>query len=405
MKINMKITDILSLSTRMFRTRPMRTFLTILGLSVGIGAVLFLVSLGYGLQKIVLGNITTADSLLSLDVTPGAEEIISITQSDVDEISQIPHVELVSPVVSLSAQMSVNGFTGSTVANIVDDHFLRLSGLTVDFGQAVSDDGFGIIISSAGASLFGLEPQDIINHDAKISLFIPKTDEYNTVTSEEITVSDLSQNYKVIGVINDDSSNYIYFPSSSVKNLSLNKFDQLKIKVSESKYVEEVRSLIIDKGFLVSSLSDIIDQTNKIFKVVQLILAIFGLIALLVSSIGMINTMTITLLERINEIGIMRAIGITKRDIKIMFLTESLIMGLLGGIGGVIIGYIGGSLVNMGINLLANTFGGQSLNLFYYPSWFIYFIIIFSTLIGLLTGIFPSIKASKLNPLLALRYK
>jgi len=163
--------------------------------------------------------------------------------------------------------------------------------------------------------------------------------------------------------------------------------------------------LIIDKGFLVSSLSDIIDQTNKIFKVVQLILAIFGLIALLVSSIGMINTMTITLLERINEIGIMRAIGITKRDIKIMFLTESLIMGLLGGIGGVIIGYIGGSLVNMGINLLANTFGGQSLNLFYYPSWFIYFIIIFSTLIGLLTGIFPSIKASKLNPLLALRYK
>jgi ABC-type antimicrobial peptide transport system permease subunit len=61
--------------------------------------------------------------------------------------------------------------------------------------------------------------------------------------------------------------------------------------------------------------------------------------------------------------------------------------------------------MNMGVNLLAKNFGGQALNLFAYPSWFIYFIIIFSTLIGLLTGIFPSIKASNLNPLVALRYK
>lgn len=401
----MKTLDVLSLSTRMFRTRPMRTFLTILGLSVGIGAVLFLVSLGYGLQKVVLGNITTAESLLSLDVTAGAENIIDITYDTVTEISNIEHVDFVSPVLSLSAQMSVNGFTGSTVSNIVDDKYFRLSGLTADYGETNNTEyQTGIVISSAGAALFGLSPEEIIGQKAKLSLFVPKAD--NTSSGlEEVLVSEREEEYYIIGVIEDENSNYIFIPSSGLADLNFNKFDQLKVKVTDADYVEVVRNQIIDRGFLVSSLSDIIDQTNKIFQVIQLVLGIFGLIALLVSSIGMINTMTITLLERINEIGIMRAIGITKRDIKIMFLAEALIMGFLGGVGGVIIGYIGGYLINIGINVLANTFGGQSLNLFYYPPWFIYFIIIFSTLIGLITGIFPSIKAAKLNPLTALRYK
>ncbi len=401
----MKALDILSLSTRMFRTRPMRTFLTVLGLSVGIGAVLFLVSLGYGLQKVVLGNITTADSLLSLDVTPGANSVIPITRQDIQKISKIPHVELVSPIVSFSSQITVNGFTGSTVANIVDSNFFKLSGLKTSNGKLpVNNNPSGVVISSAGASLFGLNSKNVINQKAQISLFISNKNQSGAGV-DNVIVSKRKGPYRIIGVIHDNNSNYIYLPSSSVIDLNLNKFDQLKIKISDAKYVDSVRNKIIDQGFLVSSLSDIINQTKKIFKVIQLVLAIFGFIALFVSSIGMVNTMTITLLERINEIGIMRAIGITRKDIKMMFLAESLIMGFLGGIGGVILGYIGGFLVNGGINLLARSFGGKALNLFYYPPWFIYFIIIFSTLIGLLTGIFPSIKASKLNPLVALRYK
>ncbi len=399
----MRTSDIFSLSTRMFRTRPMRTFLTILGVSVGIGAVLFLVSLGYGLQKVVLSKITTADSLLSLDVTPGVEKIITITRDNIDDISKIENVELVSPVVSLTAQMSVNNFTGSNIANIVDYQFFKLSGVAVEYGRMPKEgEPYEIIISTAAAELFGLEPANILEQEATISLFVPKIVDTGV---EEVEVSERSEKYKIVGVITDDNSNFMYISSSAVKDLNLNRFDQLKVKVKDSKFIEGIRNQIIDKGFLVSSLSDVIEQTNKIFKVVQLILAIFGLIALIVSSIGMVNTMTITLLERINEIGIMRAIGITKRDIKIIFLTESLIMGFLGGIGGVIVGYVGGFLVNLGINLLANTFGGQSLDLFYCPAWFVYFIVIFSTVIGLLTGIYPSIKASNLNPLTALRYK
>ena len=80
-------------------------------------------------------------------------------------------------------------------------------------------------------------------------------------------------------------------------------------------------------------------------------------------------------------------------------------MGFLGGVGGVVVGYIGSEIANMGINILAKTFGGQSLDLFYNPPWFIMVIIVFSTVIGFITGIYPSNKAAILNPLTALRYK
>jgi len=80
-------------------------------------------------------------------------------------------------------------------------------------------------------------------------------------------------------------------------------------------------------------------------------------------------------------------------------------MGFLGGVGGVIIGYIAGEIANFGINILAKGFGGQPLDLFYHPSWFVALIIVFSTVIGFLTGVYPSRRAAKLNPLEALRYK
>jgi putative ABC transport system permease protein len=115
--------------------------------------------------------------------------------------------------------------------------------------------------------------------------------------------------------------------------------------------------------------------------------------------------MTIALLERTNEIGIMRAIGITKTDVCKLFLLESMLMGFLGGLGGVLMGVAAGSLTNIGVNMLAVRFGGSAIDLFYVPGWFVTVIIVFSTCIGFLTGLYPSLRASRLNPLDALRYK
>jgi len=233
-------------------------------------------------------------------------------------------------------------------------------------------------------------------------LFIPKMTEDGL---EEVEFVERENPYKVVGVIMDDTANYAFLLNNTIADLNLDVYDQAKVKVSGSTYMETVRDKIIDKGLIVSSLSDIIDQAEKIFRIIQIVLGLFGLIALVVSAIGMFNTMTITLLERTNEIGIMRSIGVTKRDVQALFLAESMIIGFLGGVSGVAIGILGGEMVNFVFGLLAKNFGGQVLDLFYTPTIFIVFIIVFSTIIGFLTGLYPSRRAGKLNPLEALRYK
>lgn len=393
----------MSLSTRMFKTRKMRTFLTILGVSVGIGTVLFLVSLGYGLQNVILSQITTADSLLSLDITPGTSGIINLDKNSLEEIAKVDNVVELSPVINLSAQLSLEQLTGDGLVFAVDPSYFRLGGILPSRGVIFKkSDSHEVMISSAAAKLFNFSSDEALGKEISLTLFLAKLNEQGF---EEIEVHKRDDKYTITGIIEDDNTSYAYIPIKTIDDLNITTHSQLKVKISSSDKMEEARNKIIEKGFLVSSLSDTIDQANKIFRIVQIVLALFGLVALIVSAIGMFNTMTIALLERINEIGIMRSIGASSGDIRMLFLVESLLMGFLGGVGGVLVGYLAGEIANLGINLLAKNFGGQSLDLFYRPLWFVVVIIVFSTVIGLFTGIYPARRAGKLNPLAALRYK
>ena len=115
--------------------------------------------------------------------------------------------------------------------------------------------------------------------------------------------------------------------------------------------------------------------------------------------------MTISLLERTQEIGIMRAIGAPPKDIQKLFLGESFLTGFLGGIVGILIGIAAGETFNFLINIIAKTLEGDPLDLFYYNFQFIMFIIIMSSFVGLIAGVWPAHRAAKLNPIDALRYK
>jgi putative ABC transport system permease protein len=101
----------------------------------------------------------------------------------------------------------------------------------------------------------------------------------------------------------------------------------------------------------------------------------------------------------------MKSIGASDFSISMMFVMESTIMGFLGGLGGVVIGILGGEIFNRIINFIASRFGGQAVRLFYSPLWFVTAIIVFSAFVGLITGFAPARRASKIDPLDALRYK
>jgi len=403
----MQALDILRLSTRVFKTNKLRTSLTILGIGVGIGTILFLVSFGFGLQKVILEQITTSDALLSLDIYTESSSVIELNNENLEKIKKIPEIAEVSPITSIPAQIEIDELSSGTTINAVSSSFFKLSGIQADEGELFdSGESTKAIISSAVLKSFNiLESEEAIGKIVSIKLYLSKDKKETGGNIEEVEEVSLVSDFEIIGVIKDEYNSYLYIPSSDVSHLNLPNFSTIKIKVKNKDELENVRNQMIEMGFSVSALSDIIDEANKIFQAVQIILSLFGAVALIVSAIGMFNTMTIALLERIQEIGIMKALGASRDDIWKLFLVESVIIGFLGGISGILIGFIGGELFNFGINKLASSLGGNAVNIFYTPKEFIIIILVFSTIVGFMTGLYPARRASKLNALDALRYK
>jgi putative ABC transport system permease protein len=405
----MKFSDIFMLSTRMFKARTSRTLLTILGMGVGISAILFLVSFGYGLQRTLLESITTSDSLLTLDITEAKSGVVNIDSEMVDRITAISGVDEVSPAFQLIAQGHIDDISADLIATGVKPSFLKLGGFRIAKGEELNDgQPENVVITSAIAQVFGNQDAgEMIGRDITFSFFIPKGgngDLNQGGIQNNFEKVENRKTYKIIGTI-DGEENIVYINSASLTDLNMNKFSQLKVKCKSQQAMGPVRDAILNQGLLVSSLSDTVDQANQIFRIVQIVLFLFGIIALIVSAIGMFNTMTIALLERTEEIGIMKSIGASDGGISMMFIMESTIMGFLGGLGGVIIGLLGGEIFNRLINFIALRFGGQAVRLFYSPFWFIMSIIIFSAFVGLITGFTPARRASSIDPLDALRYK
>lgn len=400
----MRFSDLFKLSTRMFKARTSRTLLTVLGMSIGIGAILFLVSLGYGLQKTLLERITTSDSLLTLDVSEAKSGVIMLNKDVISKIETMDGVQEVSPAFQVSAQGKIDDLSADVTVIGTKPLFLKLGGMRLDKGSMLNNESPNdIIVASSVAQVFGKNVDELLGKEITFSLFMPKQEESTELQSDFDRI-DVNQKYKVAGIIPGDD-NIIYINSISLSDLEINRYSQLKVKCRDNGVMGNIRDSILEMGLLVSSLSETVEQANQIFRVIQIVLMLFGIIALVVSAIGMFNTMTIALLERTEEIGIMKSIGASDTAISLMFVMESTVMGFLGGLAGVGIGFVGGQFFNVLINFVATRFGGEKVSLFYSPSWFVGLIIVFAAAVGFLTGVVPARRASRIDPLDALRYK
>lgn len=403
----MKFTDLVILVLKSIKSRLSRTVYTTLGVAIGIGAILFLVSLGYGLQQTLLERITTAESLLTLDVSSPESEIISLNQATVNKITEIPEVEKVSTQTVFPGRVSLRGLTSVAVINLVDPDYFVLSGIRPKIGRIFNqNEGDRIMVNSMVGELFNLEKEEMLGKEVRLSISLPQ-EETEKDKEEGPQVYEPQKDFKIVGVVEEEETSAvnIYLQEGGLPGFLVDEYQFAKVKVKENKGLEETRDRLIGMGFMVSSLSDTVAQTNRIFFAIQIILGVFGVAGLIVAAVGLVNTMSITLLERISEIGIMRAIGASSRDIRRLFLMESTISGFLGGIVGVILGVLAGELFNFVLNLLAKSLGGEAVKIFYYPFWFILSIILLSVFVGFVAGFLPARRAASLNPLEALRYK
>jgi len=389
----------------MFKTNPARTWLTILGMGVGTSAVVMLVGLGFGLQNILLEKIVFGDTLLSLTVTNPPSNAVTLTDAVVAQFKATPDVQDVSPLADFSSLITYNGLSANTDLQGVRASYFKYAGIAMAAGTAFTDDSKDandIILSSAALQLFGVtDPKDIIGKP--VSFRVITGGSGGGGGGDQVP---LNGDFTVTGVTNDAAAIYAMIPLQTLASqIGIPQYDKVQVRVSASAFLGTVQDVIVKDGFIVSALSKTVDQANQIFSGVQAVLAGFGGIALVVSAIGMFNTMTVTLLERTNEIGVMRTLGASPRDIQILFLSEAVVVGFLGGMTGMSIGIAGGLIINYLLNLVATHYGGAAVAIFAFPATFLGFITFFSAIVGFITGIFPARRASSISPLEAIRYK
>ena len=384
-----KLKNILKGSIKNIKNNKLRSLLTMLGLVIGIASVIVLVGIGNGTSSKISSQVQS----LGTDVLT-----VSIQSSDyyleysqVDDIASIDNVSNVAPYKNVSSTVSREGSTFSR-ANIIaaTPSYLDVMGLTISSGRLLS------IIDLENYSKVCLIGNDLAEEIFSLS---------NPV-GQSIKID--GDNYTVIGVLTSQGTSFgsnideiIIIPFTTAKYLgSDTSINNLYIKVADEDLMDETtedledyleNTIGIDSDyFSVSSQDSMLSTMDNINNTMSLLLGGIASISLIVGGIGVMNVMLVSVTERTKEIGIRKALGAKRKDILIQFLTEALVLCLVGGAIGIIFG--------IGIGTLLGKMGYT-----FSPTIFIVLIAFLSSaLIGTIFGIFPANKASKLNPIEAL---
>jgi putative ABC transport system permease protein len=404
-----KLKNYLFLAIKNIRKRKLRSWLTLLGIFIGIAAVVSLISLGSGLQNAITGQFSTlgTDKLIVMNAEtgfgpPGSTAIVKLNEHDVELIEGVSGVGEVIPRLLRIVSLEYNKITnyGYIVSMPEDSKKIDLiyETLNVEFysGKQLKSEDYGKIVLG--------------NDFAKNNFF-----DKEIYVGSNINIQ--GKSFEVAGILEPASSfqinSVILMLDSDLKELLSigDEWDMIIIKVQEGYDVEKVAEDIEEKirkdrhekvgeeSFSIQTPSQAIESVNTILNIINLVVVGIAFISLIVGGIGIANTMYTGVLERTREIGVMKAIGAKNKDILLIFLFESGLLGLIGGIIGALIGI---SLA-LGISNAANTALGTEL-LLVKISWpLLIGAVGFSFFVGIIAGVLPAIQASKLKPVEALR--
>lgn len=378
-------------------SKKLRTFLTIFGVIIGIGAIFFLLSFGLGVQNLVTKEIVGNSSVKSIDISSANTKVVRLNQEAINKIKGLPHIEKSGLQFSFPGSMKQSGSEVDTIVYGIDKGFLELTDLTLAKGRLLKpDDNRSVILNEAAVKAIGQKSIDnVVNK--KITLVIPIKDPGAKKTA-------IKDEFTVVGVVKSGAGSEVYLPSFLFADAGVDTYSQMKITADNSKNVPGLRSQIQSQGFETTSPSDTIEQINQIFKFFNVILVGFGAIGMIVAVLGMFNTLTISLLERTREIGLMMALGGRNRDMSKLFVFEAVLLSVAGALIGIGLAVGAGQIVNFFMNNFARHRGvKESFVLFSTPLWLIASLVGFMVVVGLLVAFFPAKRAHRINPIDALR--
>lgn len=389
------------LSFKNLLAHKLRTYLTLGAIAVGISAIVFLVAFAYGLQKMVTETVTGGDAFRLIDVGTGNSKIVKLDEESLNKIKQLADVKDVQVIINAGAKEQSKGKDIDTSFYGASGKYLEWAGTKIRWGSGLKEDSAAeAVVNTAFLAKISMDPEKAVGEELVFDIVLPKD-----LSSEQGAGAMKDRKYKIIGVIRDKNASQVYVNLSDLTSVGAQKFSQAKVQVSDQSKVMVVRKQIENLGFKTQYVGDTVSQIDQLFRIFKLVLASFGLIALVVATLGMFNTLTISLLERTKEVALMKILGMRRKETQILFLTESIILSLSGGILGIVLGYLFGRLANYILNYVAVNSGGDPVVLFVFPFWFLFLVLFFVVAIGLLTGLYPARRAARIQALDVLRYE
>ena len=393
------------ISWKNLKVGRMRSALTIGGVALGIGIVTVLLSIGFGMQKMIITEVTKDNPVNVVDVNNGnLNTFVSLNKEFIKKIKNIKGVEKIDRRVNTGGKILLGESQTDVIIYGADHQYLEMAKINYQKnGGKFSDDKDEALISDRLAELLGFsKPADAIGKTITYNIAISK--EISSQVKEEKIVKD---NKTIIsGVIGGTKSAFMYLPFKIVaKKFNIDGAQEGKVVVNDMKNFNDINQQLEQLGFVTSSINDLVAGINSFFSTVRIFLIIFGVIIMSISVMGMLNTLSISLLQRTKEIGILKALGAKRMDVFKMFILESIIISLVGGALGFFGGYGLALLINKILIILGHKMGRELGYFVYVPVGFVLTISGFIIFLGLITGILPAFRAAKIHALEALRYE
>jgi ABC-type antimicrobial peptide transport system permease subunit len=377
--------------------------LTIAGVAIGVGFIIFLVSLGFGLQRISTKQIANLDALQVIDVAPGKSKVITVDDQALEKFAKLSNVTDVEAETNFAGNLSYGSSTTEGVIYGKNINFLKMEEPELESGGIYENNlDSNTLINTTMLKRLGFKnAAEAVGKKIRVKMVIG-ADRFAAEDAKSVLKE---ADFVITGVMKNESSPYIYIPQEIFRTYGVKHYNMAKIRVKDKENVELTKKQLENLGYKSTSLKDTVDQINQFFTIFQFILVSFGAIAVLVAALGMFNTLTISLLEKTREISFMKIMGTTSRDIWNLFLAESMLIGFIGSAVGIGAGVgLGTALNNFLINLAEKT-GNKPVQIFYTPLILIVLAFAVAIAISFLTGIYPSLRASRIDPLEAMRYE